>query len=183
LLPFVNDENLRRRRGIVGMIKNCCFHSENHPYLLSEEVDILRFILYPLRGPEILDDDDMQGMHSSLHNVIINSNKARESDREVRKTLVEILVLLSGIKESREVLRKQKAYPIIREAEKPEGDEEIVTTMHNFVQLLMFTDDMPTLEEMMNNARVSKEKETKSAKQPIRKKEEKMDIDDSIEEI
>jgi len=183
LLPFLRDFSLRRRKGIVGVIKNCCFQKEKYDYLLSDEVDLVYHLLYPLRGSERLSADDMDGLHPSLHNNVIDMKKTREPDKDIRKTLIECLILLSGTKESRDILRKKQVYPMIREAEKPEEDTEIVDAMHKLVDLLMFTDDMPSLEQMMQKTAISPVKESKLKIEEVREEMEVDDVDDDIEEI
>ncbi|KAK2512478.1 hypothetical protein Q9233_016230, partial [Columba guinea] len=61
LLPFTQyGDSAVHRRGIVGALRNCCFEHEDHEWLLSEEVDILPFLLLPLAGPEELPEDEME---------------------------------------------------------------------------------------------------------------------------
>jgi hypothetical protein len=139
----------------------------------------------------------MSGLHPALHNNNIGPTKVREPDREVRKALVDCLILLSSTKETREILRQKKVvstfienslnykYPLIREAEKPEEDDDICDAMHKLVDLLMFTDDMPTVEEMMQSVKVT---DNKTVQPPIintppKIMDQEMDIDDEIEEI
>lgn len=58
LIPFVNhEESVVRKGGVVGLLKNLCFDSSCHSYLL-EEVDVLPVILLPLAGPEEYSDEE-----------------------------------------------------------------------------------------------------------------------------
>ena len=46
LLPFtVNMRSVIRRGGVIGCIKNCCLSSNDHSWLLSDEVNILPNLL------------------------------------------------------------------------------------------------------------------------------------------
>ena len=60
VLPFTEHEDVIRRRGCISTIKNCCFDVEDPSaggLLLSEELNILPYILLPLCGNEDYDDD------------------------------------------------------------------------------------------------------------------------------
>lgn len=60
ILPFIHYEEeggFMRRAGAIGLLKNVCFDSTRHEYLL-EELKILPFILLPLTGPEEFSDAD-----------------------------------------------------------------------------------------------------------------------------
>jgi len=139
LFPFVSDSNINRRRGILGVIRNCCFDTENIAWALTETNLILTLML-PLRGSEVLSEEDMEGMDSSLHNKIIGPNKVREKDLECRKTIVECFMLLCKKKNNRELLQKKGLYPILREYEKEEKDEGLNEKIHSLVEILMFAD-------------------------------------------
>lgn len=58
ILPFTHHEKLIRRGGATGILKNICFDSPRHDWLLSEEVNVLPFILLPLAGPEEYSEED-----------------------------------------------------------------------------------------------------------------------------
>lgn len=58
LIPFVQyEESVVRKGGIVGLLKNICFDSSRHLYLL-EEIKILPIILLSLAGPEEYSDEE-----------------------------------------------------------------------------------------------------------------------------
>lgn len=59
ILPFTHhSDNLIRRGGATGILKNICFDPPRHDWLLSDEVNVLPFILLPLAGPEEYSDED-----------------------------------------------------------------------------------------------------------------------------
>lgn len=61
VLPFVHlpeEGSLIRKGGAIGLLKNICFDSSRHEFLL-EELHVLPFILLPLAGPEDYADDVM----------------------------------------------------------------------------------------------------------------------------
>lgn len=83
LLPFTEyyDDTVRRG-GIVGTLKNCCFETEYHEWLLSPEVDILPRLLLPLAGPEEFDDDDNDKLPVELQ--YLPDDKIRDPDPDIR---------------------------------------------------------------------------------------------------
>lgn len=59
ILPFTSyEENIVRRGGTIGILKNICFDPVYHNIILNEKDDILHAILYPLCGPEEFTDEE-----------------------------------------------------------------------------------------------------------------------------
>lgn len=59
LLPFTQYQaSVVRRGGVIGTLRNCCFDHMHHAWLLSDDVDILPFLLLPLAGPEELSEEE-----------------------------------------------------------------------------------------------------------------------------
>lgn len=50
LLPQLQSENVVRRRGVAGAIRNCCFEEDDHWWLLHE-VNVVAHVLRALMGP------------------------------------------------------------------------------------------------------------------------------------
>lgn len=83
LLPFTEyADSIVRRGGIIGTLKNCCFDVEHHEWLLSEDIDILSYLLLPLAGPEEFDDEDTEKLPIDLQ--YLPETKERESDPDIR---------------------------------------------------------------------------------------------------
>eukprot|EP00039_Didymoeca_costata_P007176 m.97062 g.97062 ORF g.97062 m.97062 type:complete len:377 (-) comp13575_c0_seq5:40-1170(-) len=136
LLPFtLNQDSIIRRGGVISTIRNCCFSSGDHEWLLSDEVDILPHILLPLIGPEELDEDDMDGMPDELQ--YQPEDKEREADADLRKLLIECLFQLCSTKEARKIMRDKKVYPVLRELHKWEPEEDVQNRCEEVVQLLI----------------------------------------------
>ncbi|OPJ77589.1 maestro heat-like repeat-containing protein family member 1-like [Patagioenas fasciata monilis] len=94
LLPFTQyGDSAVHRRGIVGALRNCCFEHEDHEWLLSEEVDILPFLLLPLAGPEELPEDEMERLPPELQ--YLPQDKRREEEPDIRKMLLESIMLVA----------------------------------------------------------------------------------------
>ncbi|EFA78919.1 armadillo-like helical domain-containing protein [Heterostelium album PN500] len=137
LLPLIQHQSVVIRRGIVGIIRNCCFSETDHPYLLSESIDVLTKILLLIRGSDILTDEEMEGMNQLLHNKPEQASIEREQDKETRKMVIESLIFLTGTKESRAILRDKKTYPIIRNYHLTEKDETIGENIEKIVEMLI----------------------------------------------
>eukprot|EP01147_Barroeca_monosierra_P008958 gene8958-1295_t len=136
LLPFTRypDSNIRRY-GIAGALRNCCFETSVHKWLLSDEVSILPSLLLPLAGPEDLNEEDMDGMLDDLQ--YLPPDKEREKDPSTRKLLLEALLRLGATKHGRETMRHVKVYPILREYHKWEQIEDLQELCEQVVQLLI----------------------------------------------
>ena len=57
LLSQITHDDVIRRRGVLGAIRNCCFSESDHEYLVfSPDIDIITQVLKQLVGPEPLDE-------------------------------------------------------------------------------------------------------------------------------
>lgn len=63
-------------------MKNCCFETDSHEWVLSEEVDILPRVLLPLAGPEEFNEEDNDKLPLDLQ--FLPENKEREEDPDIR---------------------------------------------------------------------------------------------------
>lgn len=140
LLPFTEyADSIVRRGGIVGTLKNCCFNSEDHEWLLSPEVDILSYLLLPLAGPEEFDDEDNDKLPINLQ--YLPETKERESDLDIRIMLLEALAQLCATKRGREILRENNTYVILREYHKWETNKIALLACENVVDILIRTEE------------------------------------------
>ena len=134
ILPELRSSNPIRRRGIAGTVKNCCFDKDSSWWLLNE-VDIIPKILYPLAGPEELEIDEKRGMDPDLW--LEGPDKVREPDQVTRLLLVEAILLLSATgRRSRETIRVQRTYVILKMMDFSEESEEISERINECVQYL-----------------------------------------------
>jgi Domain of unknown function (DUF383)/Domain of unknown function (DUF384) len=136
LIPLIKTcPNPIRRRGLAGLIRNVCLDKDSAWWLLHV-VQIPRYILYPLAGPEELELHEKQGLDVDLW--LQGPDKEREADRDTRLFLVEALLLLcaSG-RVSRRRLRVQDKVPVILKwAEMVEEDEHVSERMNDCIQYL-----------------------------------------------
>eukprot|EP00049_Salpingoeca_infusionum_P022786 m.8776 g.8776 ORF g.8776 m.8776 type:complete len:365 (+) comp5395_c0_seq2:364-1458(+) len=158
LLPFTEYQDSQERRGaIVGAIRNCCFSTKDHDWLLSDDVNLLPSLLLPLAGPEELDDDDMDGLPDDLQ--FLPPDKEREEDADIRKLLLESLHQLCATRPGRDLLRARKVYPILRELHKWEPEEDVKEACEQVVEILIMDETQvddnvkePMLEELSLDA-------------------------------
>ncbi|RHZ88192.1 hypothetical protein Glove_26g204 [Diversispora epigaea] len=137
VIIFTEHPNIIRRGGIDSCIKNCCFSTNHHFELLSEsKINLLPYILLPLCGPEEFDLDDMEGMPDEIQ--LLPSDKKREPDVQLRKMLLESLVLLTTTRKGRKILREKNVYPVIRQMHLAEKDDTILMDLiDQLVNMLM----------------------------------------------
>lgn len=99
-------------------------------------------------GPEEYSDEDTEGMLDELQ--LLEPDKEREKDVEIMKTHLETLLLLSTTREARDVLRKVKVYPIVRECHLQVDDEGIREACDRLVQVIMRKEEGEEEDEMPN---------------------------------
>lgn len=147
LQVFTDHSSHIRRLGVASCIKNSAFHVPAHPTLMSnlspdpslpppsEGANLLPYILLPLMGPEEFADEDTEGMLDELQ--LLEPDKERESDLEIMKTHLETLLLLTTTREGRDVLRRIKVYPIVRECHLQVEDDDVREACDRLVQVIM----------------------------------------------
>lgn len=144
---FTDHKSHTRRLGVASTIKNAAFRVPAHPVLLSNlpedptlpapgiGANLLPYILLPLMGPEEYADEDTEGMLDELQ--LLEPDKEREPDHEIVKSHLETILLLTTTPEGREVLRKVKVYPIVRECHLHFENEDVREACDRVVQILM----------------------------------------------
>lgn len=130
----LRSPNKIRRRGIAGTVRNCCLEREAAWWFLNV-VKLTKHILYPLAGPEELDLDEKKGLDPDLW--LEGPDKVREPDPTTRLFLVEsILLLCASGRKSRERLRLERVYVILKWADMVEEKEEVSERINECVQYL-----------------------------------------------
>jgi Domain of unknown function (DUF383)/Domain of unknown function (DUF384) len=134
LLSQLRSPNIIRRRGIAGMIRNCCLETDSAWWFLNQ-VKLAKHLMYPLAGPEELDLDEKKGLDPDLW--LEGPDKVREPDATTRLYLMEALLLLcaSG-RRSRETLRLARIYVILKWADMVEENEQVSERIDECVQFL-----------------------------------------------
>ncbi|XP_027022222.1 protein HGH1 homolog [Tachysurus fulvidraco] len=148
LLPYTQYEaSVSRRGGVVGTLRNCCFDHSHHEWLLSDAVDILPFLLLPLAGPEELSEEENEGLPVDLQ--YLPEDKTREDDPDIRKMLIETLLLLTATKVGRQLLKKKNVYPIMREFHKWEKEPHVISACEKLIQVLIGDEPEAGMENLM----------------------------------
>lgn len=144
LQVFTDHPSHVRRLGVAFAVKNSAFHVPAHMTLLSniddpisttKAANLLPYILLPLMGPEEYPEEDTDGMLEELQ--LLEPDKEREKDIEIMKTHLETLLLFTTTKEGRDVLRRIKVYPILRECHLQVDDEGVREACDRVVQVIM----------------------------------------------
>ena len=116
LLKLLRSPSKVRRRGIAGALRNLCAETDasDVAYLTSPGIDVVTALLYPLTGsPVVYTKGEREGMHEQLHS-FPNGRKERERDPQTRLLLLDALALLAVTRVGRDVLRRARAYPVVR---------------------------------------------------------------------
>ncbi|XP_026145499.1 protein HGH1 homolog [Carassius auratus] len=179
LLPYTQyKESITRRGGVVGTLRNCCFDYTHHEWLLSDAVDILPFLLLPLAGPEELSEEENEGLPVDLQ--YLPEDKKREDDPDIRKMLLETLMLLTATKVGRQVIKNKNVYPIMREFHKWEKDPHVISSCEKLVQVLIGDEPEEGMENLME-VEIPKDVEEK-LKELDTKEQEQMEKDEQESE-
>ncbi|KAJ3516415.1 hypothetical protein NM208_g14845 [Fusarium decemcellulare] len=135
LKVFTEHKSDIRRKGVASTIKNVAFEISSHPSFLSEdEIDILPYILLPIMGNEEYDVDESMDMLPDLQ--LLPPDKKRDPDHKNIQTHVETLTLLTTTREGRDLMRRVKVYPVIRETHLRVEDEGVQEACERLVQVL-----------------------------------------------
>lgn len=148
LLPYTQyEQSTTRRGGVVGTLRNCCFDYAHHEWLLGDSVDILPFLLLPLAGPEELSEEENEGLPVDLQ--YLPEDKKRETDPDIRKMLLETLLLLTATKGCRQIMKNKNVYPIMREFHNWEKDPHVISACEKLVQVLISDEPEEGMENLL----------------------------------
>uniref|UniRef100_A0A452SV05 Protein HGH1 homolog n=1 Tax=Ursus americanus TaxID=9643 RepID=A0A452SV05_URSAM len=148
LLPLTQfADSSVRRGGVVGTLRNCCFEHRHHEWLLGPQVDILPFLLLPLAGPEDFSEEEMERLPVDLQ--YLPPDKQREPDADIRKMLIEAIMLLTATAPGRQQVRNQGAYLILRELHSWEPEPDVQVTCEKLIQVLIGDEPEPGMENLL----------------------------------
>jgi len=134
LLPQLRSPNAIRRRGIAGTVRNCCLERDSAWWFLHV-LKITTHLLYPLAGPEELDVEEKRGLDPELW--LEGPDKRREPDHWTRLFLTQAVLLLCATgRASRETLRLQRTYVILKWADMVEEHEDVSEQIYDCVNFL-----------------------------------------------
>ncbi|KAG5913997.1 hypothetical protein E4U42_000739, partial [Claviceps africana] len=133
---FTEHKSDVRRKGVASTLKNVAFDITAHPALLSDEgINVLPYVLLPITGNEEYDVEDTMEMLPDLQ--LLSPDKQRDADTSNVQTHIETLTLLTTTREGRDLLRRVRVYPIIRETHLRVDDEGVREACDRLVQVLM----------------------------------------------
>jgi len=141
LLPSLRSPSVVRRRGVCSSIRNICFEKEDHWYLM-EELNLIPYLLYPLMNSSnttvlTAEDSLLLGL-DPLVTVRGEKEKVVEGDVDVRRLLLETLLLFCSSRRGREGLRKREVYQVIRDLDQEyETNDDNNMVIYKLVNFLM----------------------------------------------
>lgn len=140
LKVFTEHKSDVRRKGVASTIKNVAFDIPSHPLFFSEEeIHIFPYILLPMMGSEEYDAEDMMDMLPELQ--LLPPDKEREHDPTIIQTYVETLMLFTGTRKGRDIMREIKVYPVIRETHLHVKDDGVRLACERLVGVIMLDDE------------------------------------------
>jgi len=140
LLAFVEYQSSHvRRGGVIGTLRNCCFDTSDHEWLLREDngIDLLPRLLLPLAGPTPSDMEPEEIEKLPVDLQYLDDEKQIEQDPDLRKMLLEAIHQLCATRAGREIIRLRNAYPILKELHKTENDANVKLACENIVDILI----------------------------------------------
>ncbi|XP_047542970.1 protein HGH1 homolog [Vanessa atalanta] len=147
LIPFCNyEQSVIRRGGAIGTLRNLSFDTKYHDFLLSNDLELLTYLLSPLMGNEDYPDDEMDKLPIALQ--YLPKEKQRDADVDIRKMIIETLNQLCAQRKGREILRDNGVYYVLREYHKWEKDPNILLACENVVDILIQKEDEVGAEDL-----------------------------------
>ncbi|XP_046976237.1 protein HGH1 homolog [Vanessa cardui] len=147
LLPFCNyEESVIRKGGAIGTLRNLSFDTKYHDFPLSNELELLTYLLSPLMGNEDYPDDEMDKLPIALQ--YLPKEKQRDADVDIRKMIIETLNQLCAQRKGREILRDNGVYYVLREYHKWEKDPNLLLACENVVDILIQKEDEVGAEDL-----------------------------------
>ncbi|GMM32152.1 Hgh1 protein [Martiniozyma asiatica (nom. inval.)] len=205
LLVFTEKYDAKvKREGVAGTIKNSLFDISKHSVFLSEDVNMLLYILAPLCYPNNagLSDEEILELPDELQ--FLSEDKQFETNGNIVAIWVECLLLFCSTRKGRELLRDSSSYAVIREVhkvwgEKKDGIKEVNDKVEELcdrvVQMLMrdegenmdddaeieeIKDILGKVEEIEEEGKVMHQPEDSPSNQAHSEEEEEEDDDDKM---
>ncbi|XP_039762891.1 protein HGH1 homolog [Pararge aegeria] len=136
ILPFCNYmESEKRRSGMIRIVRNLSFDTSYHVFLLSEDLDLLSYLLPPIMGNEEYSDDEMEKLPAAVQ--YYSKDKRRDCVLEIRKEIIETLNKLCAKRHGREVLRNNGVYYVLREYHRWETEASMLLACENVIDILI----------------------------------------------
>lgn len=140
LVRQIRSRNAVRRRGVVACLRTCLFENEIHWWILHE-VGVLPYIMLPIIVATPFTDAEKVGMDPVLWLNAQNPTKKWEPETDILLMLLECVILLCQKRGIREELRKRQVYPMCRNLDYLQEDEDVSNLILEIVNLLMRDED------------------------------------------
>lgn len=126
----------------MAVIRSCLFDTSLHWWFVRDLRGVTYLLLPIVLGKRSFKEDEKVGMDPVLW--MQPGDKVPEPQKDILKMLLECILLLCQTRAIREELRKCKAYPIIRNMDEEQEDEDISTVVYEIVDFLMRDEDPST---------------------------------------
>ena len=136
-VAYANEaQELQTRLNLFGCIKNLSFETSAHHYLLNN-TDLVVKLIWPITGPTSTEMDEEDNEQLPLDLQFLGEDKLRTENDQLKKVILESLLQLCALSESREKLRQLKVYFILRGYHRVETNKEIVKTLEDVVDIFI----------------------------------------------
>ena len=125
---------------------------------ITEELKILSFIIPPLVAPTPFTEKEKIGMSPLIFMLAENESRKPDEDTAILEMLLECVVLLCQTRFIRNILRKNKVYPVCRNLDyylHPNNDR-VNEIMHDIVNFLERDEDPYEEEDEADNSKTTK---------------------------
>ncbi|XP_062348556.1 protein HGH1 homolog isoform X2 [Cinclus cinclus] len=136
-------ESAELRRGVVGALRNCCFDHREHEWLLGPEVEAMPTLLLPLVGHRHHEQEvpvDLQ---------FLPPEHQREEEPEIRKMLLETLLLLTATEGGRSRARSRGTSEALRDLHGRERDARVADACRKVIQVLIGDEPEAGMENLL----------------------------------
>lgn len=110
-------------------------------------MDILPFLLLPLAGPEELPQEDMERLPPDLQ--YLPPGKQREEEPDIRRMLLEAVMLLTATGPGRRLVRDMGTYVVLRELHGWEQHPGVRAACERLLQVVIGDEPPPGMENLL----------------------------------
>ncbi|NXP82216.1 HGH1 protein, partial [Ramphastos sulfuratus] len=147
LLPFTQyRDSVIHRRGIVGALRNCCFQ-----YGESQQRAQPRGNRQPEGAalPRVPPPQAASPSGLPVDLQYLPPDKQREEEPDIRKMLLEAIMLLTATKAGRHMVRDKGTYVVLRELHHWEQHQEVLVACEKVIQVLIGDEPGPGMENLL----------------------------------
>lgn len=132
LFPYVRDEDIIKRRGVLTTIRNCMFFKEKH-YLLRQ-TPLLNILLNRLSTMDVETyNENLDTLFDKKKNPIF---KLKEVEPHLRRAITDCIVMFTATLAGMDQMSTESVYQMIESELKEEQDEKVKSNLNTIVQRL-----------------------------------------------